>query len=189
MIDGESQTWAYISVGSNIDPEESITAALALLGRQIPVTRVSTFYRTKAIGDSGDSAQPDFLNGVWEVRTEREPRWIKYDVLLPIETACGRRRTADKFAPRTIDLDLVLYGDAEINESDMTIPHCDLIRPFVCGPLLELVQGLGDTAHRARLLRLLSKFDVAPVTEAEAPPLPGEPQTEFTRILRESLKP
>ena len=130
----------YVAVGSNIRPEESIRAALDLLSREVDVTGVSTFYRTAALGRP---EQAEFLNGVVRVRTSLGPRVLKFQVLRRIEAQLGRVRTGDRYAPRTIDLDLVLYGDRVIDEPDLRVPPEDVRRPFVALPLLELA---GDCA-------------------------------------------
>jgi 2-amino-4-hydroxy-6-hydroxymethyldihydropteridine diphosphokinase len=112
------------------------------------VTATSTFYWTEPLGRPG---QPRFLNGAWRVETERSARELKFDVLRPIESALGRERNADKYAPRTIDLDVVLYGDGMIEEPDLTVPDPDIRdRPFLAVPLLELAPELRlpDTGER-----------------------------------------
>jgi len=131
---------AFVSVGANIDPERNVVEALRLLGRSVRITGVSTFYRTKAVGRP---EQQDFLNGVWTVATNLSPRSLKFDVLRDIERRLGRIRTADKYAARTIDLDVILHGDAVIDEPDLHIPDPDIrTRAFVALPLLELAPDL-----------------------------------------------
>jgi len=90
---------AYISAGSNIDPEKNLAAALDMLLARMTVTAVSTVYRTAAIGRPGD---PDFLNCVFRAKTELPPREVKFGVLVPIEDSLGRVRGCDRYAPRTI---------------------------------------------------------------------------------------
>ncbi|MBN1441873.1 MAG: 2-amino-4-hydroxy-6-hydroxymethyldihydropteridine diphosphokinase [Planctomycetes bacterium] len=185
MKGSETAVRAYIAVGSNIDPEESIFGAQVLLQRRVRLTGVSSFYRTPAL-DRPD--QPPFLNGVWEVLTELPPRRLRDEVLRPIETALGRVRTEDRYAPRSIDLDLLLYGDRVVEEADLKIPHPDLARPFVYAPLLELLHLVADSDERDALRALAGVASGRPAEEAEGPAC-GEPQVEFTRILRESIKP
>jgi dihydroneopterin aldolase/2-amino-4-hydroxy-6-hydroxymethyldihydropteridine diphosphokinase len=126
---------AYVAVGSNIEPETNIVSALKLLRSEVEVTGISTFYRTRALNRP---EQPDFLNGVLAIRTKIEPRELKYGVLRPIEEQLGRVRSEDKFAPRTIDLDIVLYGDRCVQDGDLHIPDPDIRRSFVGIPVLEL---------------------------------------------------
>ena len=130
----------FIAIGSNIEPEKNISAALLALKEYLTITALSNFYKTTAVGTT---AQPDFLNGVVKIKTALQPRQIKFDILRKIEERLGRIRTADKFAPRTIDLDLILYGTLIIDEPDLRLPD-PAIRtyPFVAIPLLELAPNL-----------------------------------------------
>jgi len=155
-----------ISVGSNLDPERHVLAALRLLHARLPVVAVSTFYRTPA---SGRPEQPDFINGAVEVRTELPPREIKYGVLRAIEAELGRRRSADAHAPRPIDLDLALYGDVQVAEEGLVVPDPEIIRrPFLAHPLAELapelvVPGVGETL--AGIAARLSREEMQPLPE------------------------
>jgi 2-amino-4-hydroxy-6-hydroxymethyldihydropteridine diphosphokinase len=129
---------AFIAIGSNIDPERNVLAALRLLRRRVRIVAVSTFYRTQAEGRPGD---PDFINGVALIETELAPRALKLEVLREVEQALGRQRTADGSAPRTMDLDLLLYDNLE--DDELRLPDADILRrPFVAFPLLELDPGL-----------------------------------------------
>lgn len=126
---------AFVAVGSNIHPETNIPAALERLARQVELVGVSPFYWTEAMGRPDD---PDFLNGVAAVRTTVSPRALKFDILRLIEESLGRLHLDDRLAPRTIDLDLTLYGDLALDEPGLRLPSDDIARPFVAGPLLEL---------------------------------------------------
>ncbi|MHB8059999.1 MAG: 2-amino-4-hydroxy-6-hydroxymethyldihydropteridine diphosphokinase, partial [Gaiellaceae bacterium] len=128
---------AFIAVGSNVEAERNVAAALELLGQRVRVAAISRFYWTPALGAPDSS--PDFLNGVVELETELEPRELKRSVLLEVEGELGRERGAEKFAPRTIDLDLVLQGDVVCNEEGLVLPSPEILeRPFIALPLLEL---------------------------------------------------
>lgn len=125
-----------VSFGSNIDPEENIFQALVLLDERCGVADVSTVYRTRAL-DRPD--QGDFLNGACRLSDAPQPRALKFDVLLPIEERLGRVRGPDKFAPRTIDLDIALYGDVVLDEPGIAVPDPDIrTRAFLALPLSEL---------------------------------------------------
>lgn len=168
-------TPAYIAVGSNIDPEKNISDGLQLLSEQVPVTCVSTFYRTEAVGRP---EQREFLNGVCGVAASMEPRALKFQILRPIEEKLGRIRSKDKFADRTIDLDVVLYGETVIHEPDLRIPDPEIReRPFVAAPLLELAPEivLPDTGES--LAAVVEAQDVTKLSVAG----------EFTRTLRAKL--
>lgn len=114
----------YIALGSNIDPEANILAALRLLAERLRVVGMSTLYRTPPLGRP---EQPDFINGMVAVETELGVTAVK-QLLREIEQRLGRVRTEDTYAARTIDLDLVDRADPEVLE-----------RPFLLVPLAELV--------------------------------------------------
>lgn len=168
-------TTAYVGVGSNIEPEHHIRQALELLTPHVHVTACSVFYRTAPLARRN---QPAFLNGVWQIRTGLTARALKFDVLRSIEADLGRIRTADKYAARPIDLDLLIYGELVINEPDLQIPDPDIRkRPFVSVPLLELAPGL--------LLPDTGELLASLVSAEEAARL--EPARAFTRKLQRLL--
>jgi 2-amino-4-hydroxy-6-hydroxymethyldihydropteridine diphosphokinase len=147
---------AGVAVGSNIEPEANIASAMEALDERVEIVALSTFYWTTAIGRP---EQPEFLNGAVAVRTDRGPRALKFDVLRSIEESLGRVRTADRFASRTIDLDVVLYGDLHVAEEGLTIPAPDLSRPFVAWPLLEVLGDCRLPEGRGTLSSLVSEAD------------------------------
>jgi 2-amino-4-hydroxy-6-hydroxymethyldihydropteridine diphosphokinase len=131
---------AFVAVGSNVHPEENVVRALTLLQTHVSIVAVSTFYGAPPVGRPD---QPDFINGVVEIRTSRPPREVKFDVLRNIESQLGRVRSADKFAARTIDLDLILYGATVVDTPDLHLPDATIrTYPFVAIPLLELAPSL-----------------------------------------------
>lgn len=135
-----AQENAFVAVGSNIDPRQHIIEALSRLRERARVTATSTFYWTAALDRP---EQPRFANGVWQVETDLPARRLKFDVLRIIERQLGRVRTADRYASRTIDLDVVLCGDLVVDEPDLRIPDPDIrTRPFISIPLLELAPDL-----------------------------------------------
>lgn len=129
---------AYVGLGSNLgDRRATLEAAVAELGRTpgVRVLRVSSLLETDPIGGP---AQPCYLNGVAEVETFLGPREL-LDRLLAIETQFGRVRGA-RWGPRTLDLDLVLYGNEVVEEVGLVVPHPRMAeRGFVLAPLCELV--------------------------------------------------
>lgn len=128
----------YIGLGSNLgDREATIRRALELLAADavIEVEAVSSLRETDPVGYVD---QPRFLNGAAALRTELAPRAV-LERLQHVERALGRDRTGPRFGPRTIDLDLLLYDDEQINEAGLEIPHPRLVeRRFVLEPLAEL---------------------------------------------------
>ena len=114
---------AFVGIGSNLgEPERQIAAALELLRAVdgIDVVAVSSLRETEPVGYLD---QPNFLNGAAALETELSPREL-LDRLLAIELQLGRERgTGPRFGPRTIDLDLLLYGDETVDEPGLTVPH------------------------------------------------------------------
>ena len=138
-------TLAYIGLGSNLGDRESLIRRAAEL---IGAIRVSEVRETEPWGYV---KQPRFLNAVAEIDTDLSPRRL-LDHLLDVEARLGRERIGPKWGPRTIDLDLLLYGDQIVDEPGLVVPHPRLLeREFVLEPLAELapaaeVPGVGRVA-------------------------------------------
>lgn len=131
---------AFVSVGSNIDPADNTRAAVRLLAAKAHLRGISTVYLTEA---EGRPEQPPYYNCVVEIETSLPPGALKHLVLRRIEDELGRKRSGDKYAPRTIDLDLILYDDLVLKTDDLTLPDPQiLLRPFLAFPLLELAPAL-----------------------------------------------
>ena len=145
-------TRAYVGVGANLgDREGAIRSALASLPG---VVRVSVLRETEPVGVVD---QPLFLNGAVALETELAPREL-LDVLLAIERDLGRERR-ERWGPRTIDLDLLLYGDETIDEPGLTVPHPRLHeRRFALEPLLDLDPELA-VPGRGRVKDVLAELD------------------------------
>ncbi len=124
---------AYVGLGANLgDRESTIRRAAELIG----AIRVSTIHETEPWGYEN---QPAFLNAAAELETNLEPRQL-LDHLLDVERRLGRERIGPRWGPRTIDLDLLLYGDLTIDEPGLIVPHPRLLeRAFALAPLAELV--------------------------------------------------
>jgi len=134
---------AYVGLGSNLgDREATLRAALAELAGTpgVEVAAVSTFIDTEPVGLLD---QPRFLNAVAVLETELPARTL-LGLLLELESRFGRDRSSvPAQGPRTLDLDLLLYGEAEIREEGLQIPHPRLHqRAFVLEPLAEVAPGL-----------------------------------------------
>ena len=135
-------TRAYVGLGANLgDRERTLHAAVDALAAQegIEVVAVSTLRETEPVGVG---EQPLYLNGVAALATTLTAREL-LDRLLAVEQRFGRVRVPDEHGPRTLDLDLLLYGDEVIDEPELQVPHPHLHeRRFVLEPLAELAPGL-----------------------------------------------
>jgi 2-amino-4-hydroxy-6-hydroxymethyldihydropteridine diphosphokinase len=139
---------AFIGLGSNLeDPARQLQRAFADIG-QLPGTRLllrSSPYRSAPVGYTD---QPDFVNAVAKIATALSPQEL-LQALLQIERRHGRERTF-RNAPRTLDLDVLLYDDVQLHEHGLTIPHPQMhLRAFVLRPLLEIapdccIPGIGQ---------------------------------------------
>lgn len=166
-----SLTKTYIALGSNLgDSDGNLNAALAALSANAAIHNVveSPRYRTDPMGPQD---QPDYLNSVCECDTSLDAHSF-LDVLQAIEIERGRIRPVDeatiaklRWHARTLDLDLLLFGDAQIHDERLTVPHVGLAsRSFVLQPLFDLnptltINGLGSVAE---LLAAVDKLGIRP---------------------------
>jgi 2-amino-4-hydroxy-6-hydroxymethyldihydropteridine diphosphokinase len=131
-------TQAYIGLGANLGPKEvTILRAVDLLGAEpgIEVLELSQLRETEPVGVVD---QPAFLNGAVALETSLSP-WELLDVMLRIEQKLGRARDVERWGPRTIDLDLLVYGGEVLDEPGLRIPHPRLHeRRFALEPLADL---------------------------------------------------
>lgn len=126
---------AYISIGSNVNPAQWLPRAVTRLRELGTMLAVSRVYQSAAHGSEN---HPDFLNAAVMLETTLTPIEIR-ERLRAIESALGRVRGADKFAPRTIDLDLCLCGTRVIDDGTLVLPHPEVTnRAYVAEPLAEL---------------------------------------------------
>jgi 2-amino-4-hydroxy-6-hydroxymethyldihydropteridine diphosphokinase len=135
-------TRAYVGLGANLgDREATLRSAVDALAAEegIAVVGVSTLRETEPVGVVG---QPRFLNGAVALDTTLQAREL-LERLLAVEQRFGRVRVAGEHGPRTLDLDLLLYGEERIEEPGLAVPHPRLhVRRFVLEPLAELDPGL-----------------------------------------------
>lgn len=120
----------YLSLGSNIEPEQNLPRAVHLLREKTQVVAISHAWQSHAVGSDG----PDFLNACLQVITPLSVQEFREQVIHPVEMVLGRKRTADKFAPRTIDIDILFYDEEPFGDF--------LHHAFVVVPLAEIAPDL-----------------------------------------------
>jgi 2-amino-4-hydroxy-6-hydroxymethyldihydropteridine diphosphokinase len=131
----------YLGLGSNIDPEKNLRTAADMLRKVFPGIRFSSIYRSAPLMVKD---QPEFLNAAAVFETEKTPEKVASE-LRKIEKKL-KKNPPERFGPRTIDLDLLLYGQEIGLDDELTIPHLAMHqRRFVLEPLIEL--GAGDVMH------------------------------------------
>lgn len=146
---------AYVAAGSNVRPRSNLSRALDILGRGFPGLRASGAYANAAVGFTGD----DFVNLVFAFPTGLPPADL-IERLKSVERGCGRESGAPKWGPRTLDLDLLLYGDVVGRVAGRTLPHADLLtRAWVLGPLAELAPGLAHPVCGETFASIWRRFD------------------------------
>lgn len=132
----------FVGLGSNIEPQENLRRAAGLLGERSRLVALSPVYRTVPVGRPD---LPPFLNAAAELDDSREPAELKYGLLRSIEAELGRVRTADRYAPRPIDLDLLLVDDLVLDDrqSGVLLPDPEILRHLhVVRPLADIAPDL-----------------------------------------------
>jgi 2-amino-4-hydroxy-6-hydroxymethyldihydropteridine diphosphokinase len=125
-----------LGLGSNLDPERHLPAAVERLGRHLRLRGASRVFRTAPIGRPG---QPEYRNAVLAAETDLGPDRLREAVLRPVEAALGRVRTADAWAARTIDIDLLVHGETHRRIGAHPLPDPAVTeRPFVAAGILDL---------------------------------------------------
>jgi len=154
---------AYVGLGSNLGEREALLRSAIEQLAQLPETRlgkVSSLYDTSPVGELD---QPNFLNAVAQLETALTARQLLWNLLL-IERRLGRvRHVARRFGPRTIDLDLVLFGDQVIDTPDLKLPHPEYHRrAFVLVPLAEIEPKLVHPVLGLTPAELLERVEQRP---------------------------
>jgi 2-amino-4-hydroxy-6-hydroxymethyldihydropteridine diphosphokinase len=156
----------FVAAGSNIEPERHLAVAAGEMKAAFPDIRFSPWYRNAAVGFEGD----DFINFVAGFSTDL-PVHAVVKRLREIESLCGRPREAPKWAPRSMDLDILLYGDFVCEEPGLKLPRPDLVkRAFMLGPMADLAPDLIHPTLNVTIGELWRRFDQAahPMTRVPA---------------------
>lgn len=147
----------YVAAGSNVQPEHYLRRALAELRVRYPGVRVSPVYRNRAVGFEG----ADFLNFVVSFATD-EPVTRVRERLQEIEALCDRPPNADKWAPRTIDLDILLYGDLVSTQPGLLLPRPDLVRrAYMLKPMVDIAPEVVHPTLNKAVGEIWNEFDQA----------------------------
>lgn len=148
-------TGVYVAAGSNVDARRHIRRALTELRRTFPALQVSRIYQNAAVGFAGD----DFINLVVGFETDLSLKDL-VEELRRIEALCGRAREAPKWAPRSMDLDILLYGDLVTVTPEATVPRPDLLhRPYMLGPLADIAASVQHPLSHRTIGDLWNDFD------------------------------
>ena len=166
-----STVTAYVGLGSNLDnPAAQIAAAIDMLAALPNATlrAVSSFYRNPPMGPQD---QPDYVNAVVALDTRLTPRAL-LDAMQAIERAQGRDRSGLRWGARTIDLDLLVYGDTVLDEDHLQVPHPGIAeRAFVLVPLAEIAPQISIPGHGllSTLLAAVDRVSVVPMPISSRP--------------------
>lgn len=155
MFMNEKLAAVYLSLGSNIEPADNLKKAIQLLQDRSDVRRISSIWESAAIGSTG----PNFLNAIVLIHTALSASDLKSELIKPLESELERVRTADKFAPRTIDIDILVHNDVLLDEdlfiqAHLAVPFAELYPEF-----RHAVNGIriGDAAEALSAKTALSE--------------------------------
>ena len=156
----------FLSIGSNIEPAIHIPAAIRDLRERFGPLTLSSIYETAAVGFAG----PPFHNLIAAFASDEAPQTIARE-LRGIEERHGRRRESQKFSSRTLDVDLILYGDIRLDESPLHLPRDEITRyAFVLEPLAEIVPHHRHPTTGETYAELWADFDKTQVAQRKIAP-------------------
>ena len=148
---------AYLSLGSNIEPEHNLPEAVAQLARFGRIRAVSSIWQTAAVGFTD---QPDFLNAAVLLETEMSAVTLRQQAISQIENALGRVRTENKNGPRPIDIDIMLFNHDMLSIGHRRIPDPELLeRCFVAIPLAEIAPDYVHPEEKVSLMEIALRFN------------------------------
>ena len=140
---------ACLSLGSNINPETNLVAAIQRLREKVTIYAVSSIWETPAVGSPG----PNFLNATVWISTPLSAEELKQNIIAPLENEMGRVRSTDKYAPRTIDIDILVFNDKIVDENLW-------VRDFLAIPTAELRPDLVQESSEKNLARISQELRV-----------------------------
>lgn len=138
---------AYLSLGSNIKPEVNLIKAIELLSNYGRVEKISNAWESESVGAEG----PNYLNACLLLITQLSQAELKEQALLPIEGELGRKRTADKFAPRTIDIDIIVFDGEACDDKYWE-------QAFVVVPLAEIYPDFQNPLHYEDVIKTATRL-------------------------------
>lgn len=148
---------AFVGIGSNIEPQRFLGAGIRLLRERFGPVELSPVYRNSAVGFDGD----DFFNLVAGFSSAREPLDLAAELRV-IEDCCQRDRSLPRYAPRTLDLDLLLYGDAIFSLAGLELPRPEVLkRSYILRPMADLRPEMLHPAAKLSFAELWQSFDRA----------------------------
>ena len=169
--EADTVTAVFVGAGSNVAPERNLARAVLELAREFPGARFSPWYRNRAVGFAGE----DFINLVAGFETDAPLRTV-LTRLHAIERLCGRERDAPRWAPRSMDLDVLLYGDWVCDEPGLKLPRPDLLkRAYMLGPLAALAPEVVHPTEGLTIGELWQRFDRSAHPLEPVPAAPPQP--------------
>ncbi|MGI9273066.1 MAG: 2-amino-4-hydroxy-6-hydroxymethyldihydropteridine diphosphokinase [Woeseiaceae bacterium] len=145
----------YLGLGSNVEPQKHLRLGIEELARQFGVLELSNLYQNAAVGFDGDA----FVNLVIGLESDASPLEI-HNTIEEIHTLAERERGESRFAPRTLDIDLLLYDDLILNEPPLRLPRGDILKySFVLGPLAEIAPELRHPETGRLITEHWAEFD------------------------------
>ena len=159
-------TVAFLSLSSNIEPEKNMLAAVKLLSQHVKILKASTVYLTEPLRRK---SQPAYYNCIIKIETDIQPRKLKFDVFRVIEKELRRKRTEDKYASRTIDIDIILYGNLVVSTKELTLPDPDIWRrAFLAIPLAAIEPDLVLPVGNKPIIEIADRFKRPKITELKS---------------------
>ncbi|MDH5478352.1 MAG: 2-amino-4-hydroxy-6-hydroxymethyldihydropteridine diphosphokinase, partial [Nitrospinota bacterium] len=147
----------FLGIGGNINPDRNIPLGIELIRSRFSLVKLSPVYRSEPWGTR--DAQPDYLNLVAEVITDKDIFGVRGE-LCWIERTIGRKRSEDKFAPRPMDIDLLLYDNVKGKQSGGRLPHPQLLtQQFVYLPMLDIAPDVIVPGHDRPLRDIQPEYD------------------------------